>query len=245
MRKIVHIDEEKCDGCGQCVPSCAEGALRVIEGKARLVAEKLCDGLGACLGTCPRGAITVEERPADEFDHEAVKRQLQVMEPATHEHVHAHGGMCPGSRMRMMRPAAAMPVADATTTDSAAATSQLGHWPVQLALVPTGGPIWQDAHVLIAADCVPFAYSQFHEKLLAGRSLAIACPKLDDVEPYVRKLAMIFAQNNILSITVAHMQVPCCHGIVRLVRQAMALARREDIPASTITIRVDGAIVGG
>jgi NAD-dependent dihydropyrimidine dehydrogenase PreA subunit len=248
-RKIVHIDEEKCDGCGQCVPNCAEGAIRIVNGKARLLAEKLCDGLGACLGTCPRGAITIEERPADDFDHQAVERHLKserpepcacghdpapLPPPAPHHH-HGAGG-CPGSRARTMPTPA--PAANA---DRAQISSQLRHWPVQLALVPPTGPMWENAHILIAADCVPFAYPQFHDKLLAGKSLAIACPKLDDVEPYVRKLAMIFSANRIQSITVAHMEVPCCGGIVRVVKQAMAMAGRDDIPLRDITIGIDGS----
>ncbi len=218
-RKIVHIDEEKCDGCGECVPNCVEGALRIIDGKARLVADKLCDGMGMCLGHCPRGAITIEERPAEGFDEHAVEQHARMASPQPAAPPHHHGGGCPGSRMQMLRqPAAA---ACPTSEDH---VSRLTHWPVQLALLPTGGRIWENAHVLIAADCVPFAYPDFHEKLLAGKSLAIACPKLDDVEPYVEKLAAIFANNNIRSITVAHMEVPCCMGIVRAVQAAMAQA---------------------
>lgn len=241
----MHIDEEKCDGCGLCAPNCAEGAIQIINGKAKLVADNLCDGLGACLGHCPRGAITVEQRPADDFDHDAVKRHLAATQTKSNPLSQsppapaAHAGGCPGSRMRMMRPAAmaSAPAADASTPSQ----SRLSHWPVQLALVPPQGPMWQDADVLIAADCVPFAYPDFHEKLLAGRSIAIACPKLDDIGPYVQKLAMIFAANNIKSITVAHMEVPCCRGIVRLVHEALVLAGREDIPVNDATIGVDGA----
>lgn len=234
-RKIVHIDEEKCDGCGQCVPNCMEGAIKLINGKAKLIAENLCDGLGACLGTCPRDAITVEERPADEFDEAAVARHLDHPKPAPAP-AHAHASGCPGSRMRMLQP---KPAAPATAHDR---PSRLGQWPVQLALVPTSGPMWQDADVLICADCVPFAAADFHEKLLAGRALAIACPKLDDMRPYVAKLANIFGGNTIRSITVAHMEVPCCTGILRAVQMALAEAGRQDIPMRDVVVGVDGKL---
>jgi NAD-dependent dihydropyrimidine dehydrogenase PreA subunit len=253
IRKIVRIDEEKCDGCGLCVPNCAEGALRIINGKARLVAENLCDGLGACLGECPKGAITVEERAADEFDEGAVKEHLHarkhgtgamspLMTPALAPARHVrHGGGCPGSRARLMQVAEQ---ADETAPQEQR-KSRLGQWPVQLALVPTEGPMWQDADVLIAADCVAFAYAEFHEKMLKGKRLAIACPKLDDVGPYVEKLARIFARNSIRSITVAHMEVPCCGGIVRAVQMALAQAGRTDLPVRDVTVGVDGSLRGG
>jgi ferredoxin len=255
-RKIVHIDEEKCNGCGDCIPNCAEGALRIIEGKAKLVADKLCDGLGACLGHCPMGAITVEERPAEEFDELAVRHHLHPQShaaaavavataacpPPAHHGLHAGGG-CPGSRTRMLQPKS---VASLTTSPAAASDrpSRLGQWPVQLTLLPPAGPMWENADVLIAADCVPFAYPDFHEKMLAGKTLAIACPKLDDVEPYVQKLAYIFANNTIRSITIAHMEVPCCSGIVRVVRMALEQAGRNDIPVRDITVGIDGEIRG-
>lgn len=258
-RKIVKIDENKCNGCGLCIPNCAEGAIRIIDGKARLLAENLCDGLGACLGKCPMDAITVEERPAEEFDEQAVDEHLSTERmlkgaigggcPGSHVAAMAGGGAaahggCPGSRMRMLqagKPAAGTGAA-AGGTPGKERPSQLAHWPVQLALVPPKGPMWQDADVLIAADCVAFAYADFHEKLLAGRSLAIACPKLDDVGPYVEKLAMIFAGNSVRSVTVAHMEVPCCSGIVYAVEQAIEQSGRNDITLRDITIGVDGTI---
>ena len=265
-RKIVHIDQDKCDGCGLCVPNCAEGAIQVIDGKARLVADRLCDGLGACLGHCPKDAIRVEERPADEFDQSAVIAQMhraaQVVAPiftpmapaevSSHAMLHpahrvgvsqltdpaasGHTGGCPGSRMRMMQRPSAAP------TEGEAAPSQLRQWPVQLTLLPSSGPIWQDADVLLAADCVPFAYPAFHQEMLAGKTLAIACPKLDDCEPYVQKLAAIFANNSVRSVTVARMEVPCCGGLVRLAQLALAQAGREDIPFKTIIVKVDGTV---
>jgi NAD-dependent dihydropyrimidine dehydrogenase PreA subunit len=266
-RKIVKIDPDKCNGCGLCVPSCAEGAIQIIDGKARLLAENLCDGLGNCLGKCPLDAIVIEERPADEFDESAVENHLgkshapvaaahqaAAAHPAAHQGgcpslaalgggrgaaAGGHGG-CPGSMLRkLQRPAGERPAADVGR--SAAPVSRLGQWPVQLALLPVQGEIWRDADVLIAADCVPFAMADFHEALLAGKTLGIACPKLDDVEPYVQKLAAIFAGNTIRSLTVAHMEVPCCTGIVRVVREALRVAGR-DIPVRDVTIGVDGRI---
>ena len=235
-RKIVKIDEDKCDGCGLCVPDCAEGAIQVIDGKARLLAENLCDGLGACLGVCPKGAITIEERPADEFDEAAVDAQA-------HAPAHAVAPTpcgCPGAALRQFAPAGTDAPSAAEPT---ARPSRLRQWPVQLALLPPGGDIWQDADVLIAADCVAFAMPDFHERLLAGKTLAIACPKLDDVGPYGDKLASVLANSTVKSITVAHMEVPCCTGIIMVVREALRLAGRDDIPLADITVGVDGRVV--
>lgn len=261
-RQIVRIDEEKCNGCGDCVPGCAEGALRIVNGKARLVAENLCDGLGACLGHCPLGAITVEEHEVDEFDESAVAARLGQPAPhaqashapartsafhpqagvmAAHVHGHAHGGGCPGSQPRFLQP---RPVSGGAViqSDGGQRPSRLGQWPVQLTLVPTAGPMWQDADVLLAADCVPFACAEFHDRLLAGKTLAIACPKLDDVEPYLRKLAGIFAANPIRSVTVAIMEVPCCAGLYHLAQTAIAQAGREDIELKVAVVGVDGTL---
>jgi len=255
MRRIVRIDEDKCNGCGQCVPSCAEGAIQIIDGKARLVADNLCDGLGNCLGKCPQDAITIEDRPAAEFDEDAVEAHKAGQEqpggagsataapcptlaPAGLQHAPAGG--CPGRMMRRLAPASASAAPAATA--AAAAASQLGHWPIQLTLLPVQGPIWQDADVLIAADCVGFALPDFHERLLAGKTLVIACPKLDDVEPYVAKLTEIFTRNAIRSITVAHMEVPCCGGIVRAVKTALEASGRTDIRMTDITVGIDGTI---
>ena len=247
-RKIVRIDEEKCDGCGLCIPNCAEGALKIVNGKAKLVADKLCDGLGACLGHCPKDAIIIEERPADAFDEAAVHAHMEVrsigapcpsLAPLAHHH-HGGGG-CPGTSLRVLTPQT--PASPTPAGRPSASGSQLRQWPVQLSLLPVNGKVWHDADVLIAADCVPFACPDFHEKLLAGKTLAIACPKLDDVSFYVEKLTQIFATNAIRSITIAHMQVPCCSGIVRAVQMALIQARREDIPVSDVTIGIDGAIL--
>jgi NAD-dependent dihydropyrimidine dehydrogenase PreA subunit len=247
VRKIVRIDEEKCNGCGECVPSCAEGAIRIVGGKAKLVADKLCDGMGACLGHCPMGAITVEERPAEGFDHEAVKLHLSPAHAAptaaaapimTPMHGSGAGGGCPGSRMRVFEQVEKPAPARAGQQGTA-----LRQWPVQLALLPTQSPIWQDADVLLAADCVPFAYPDFHTTMLPGKTLAIACPKLDEVEPYVNKLAEIFASNTIRSITIARMEVPCCGGLVRIVQAALAMAGKE-IPVKVVVMGIRGVVKG-
>ena len=237
MRKIVKIDEDKCDGCGLCVPDCAEGAIKVIDGKARLLAENLCDGLGACLGVCPTDAITIEERPADEFDEAAVEARKQADEATAAAPAAPTPCGCPGTMLRDLTPP---PAAEPAPTPAAPRTSRLSQWPVQLSLLPPGGAMWDDADVLIAADCVAFAMPDFHERLLADKKLAIACPKLDDVQPYIDKLAAVFTGAAVKSVTVAHMEVPCCTGIVVVVRKALAQAGREDIPVNDITIGLDG-----
>jgi len=233
-RKIVKIDEDKCDGCGLCVPDCAEGAIQVIDGKAKLLADNLCDGLGNCLGVCPRDAITIEERPADEFDEAAVAAaRTAAVEPDP-----LPCG-CPGTMARTLSPQAAE---NPPAGEQVARASQLSHWPVQLTLVPPSGAMWNDADVLIAADCVAFAMPDFHERLLSGRAVAVACPKLDDVGPYTDKLTRIFADNPIRSVTVAHMEVPCCTGIVVAAKTALENSGRTDIPFTDITVGIDGTV---
>lgn len=222
IREIVKIDEEKCDGCGLCVPACHEGAIKIIDGKARLVSDRLCDGLGACLGHCPNGAITVQRRDADAFDEALVAANTEAI--CTAEHVRpaspataAHSG-CPGSRtMQFLR--SANPQNSAVDQD-AANESALTHWPVQLNLLPPHAPVLQGARLLIAADCVPVAYGDFHRKLLRGRAVLIGCPKFDDVSAYVEKLATIIRLNDLMEIAVARMEVPCCTGLVTAVLEA-------------------------
>ncbi len=211
-RSIVKIDEEKCDGCGQCVPGCVEGALRVIDGKARLVKDSYCDGLGACLGVCPQGAITIEEREADPFS-------LEEPQPK-------HGSGCPGSMVR---------------SKAGGSGSHFEQWPIQLHLVPVNAPFWDGAELLIAADCVPPAFPGFHDSLLRGRKLIIACPKLDDTSGYLEKLTGILRNNDIRSLTVAIMEVPCCTGMARLAEAALK-ASGKSIPLRIITIGVDGRL---
>lgn len=208
VRQVIKIDESKCDGCGKCVVACAEGALQIVDGKARLVSEVYCDGLGACIGDCPQGAITIEEREAEQFDEHAVAQHLAEM----------------GGREK--------------TADAAPIPSALGNWPVQLYLIPPTAPYLRGARLLIAADCVPFACGDFHNQILAGKVLLVGCPKLDDASLYVEKLSQIFAHNAPESVEIAFMEVPCCSGLVRIVQEALRRANMDLQPTLTrISIR--------
>lgn len=239
IRKIVRIDQEKCNGCGLCVPACAEGAIKLVNGKAVLSADNLCDGLGACLGDCPQDAISIIEREADEFDEGAVEQHLKQAEkePAPVVVPTVQGG-CPGSRAMSF----AAPPPSVATGD--AGPSQLGQWPVQLKLVPTTAPYFQNADLLITADCVPFAYAGYHREFLAGKAVVVGCPKLDDNEFYREKLTELFRSSAIKSITVLRMEVPCCGGIVMAARQALA-ASGKDIPFKEVTITIRGEVREG
>jgi Pyruvate/2-oxoacid:ferredoxin oxidoreductase delta subunit len=243
LRKIVKIDEAKCDGCGECVPSCAEGAIAIVGGKARLVGEVLCDGLGACLGECPQGAITVVEREAAAFDEGAVKAHLARATPVRPRlnvlsaiPEPEKGGGCPGSRQAITRRAPHMGVGPPATGES-----RLGQWPVQLHLVQPQAPFFKGADLLVAADCVPFAYARFHDEFLDGRAVVVGCPKLDDVGPYAEKLAAIIAVGGVRSVTVIRMEVPCCGGISRLAREAIATTGRE-LPFRDVIVGTDGQL---
>jgi NAD-dependent dihydropyrimidine dehydrogenase PreA subunit len=238
IRKIVQIDQEKCDGCGLCVPSCAEGAIQIVGGKAQIAADNLCDGLGACLGDCPQDAITIIERDADLFDEEAVEKHLhqkQVVPPA--KPAAAHGGGCPGSRAVSFAP-----VASKGASGGDPQPSQLAQWPVQLMLVPASAPYFQGADLLITADCVPFAYADYHREFLAGKAVVVACPKLDDARAYTDKLTELFRASSLKSITVLRMEVPCCGGIVVAARQALAASGKE-IPFKEVTISIRGEVL--
>lgn len=235
VRKIIRIDEEKCTGCGACIPSCAEGALQIIDGKAKLISEKFCDGLGACLGECPEGAISIEERVAEDFDEEMVKEHLVSQRQA--EETLLCG--CPGSTVtRFEKPA----ITETATGTRPSRSSMLGHWPVQITLVPPGAPFLQGTDLVLAAHCVPFAYAGFHQDFLKDHSLLIACPKLDDFQAHQKKLTDILSQSDVKSLTVVHMEVPCCSGLVHMARQAIQ-ASGKDIPLKEITIGVRGEIV--
>lgn len=245
LRKIVTIDRDKCDGCGLCVPSCAEGAIRIINGKAVLAADNLCDGLGACLGECPRDAIHIEEREADGFDEAAVEKHLAAQGRPAPVQQHApqalaaaghHGGGCPGSRAMSFAPPQA-----AASTPAGSRQSQLGQWPVQLHLVSTTAPYFQGADLLITADCVPIAYAGYHEDFLKGKAVVMGCPKLDDNNFYTQKLTELFSKSDIKSITVLRMEVPCCGGIGMAARQALAASGKQ-IPYSEVTIGIQGQI---
>ncbi|MCU0663689.1 MAG: 4Fe-4S binding protein [Myxococcota bacterium] len=249
-RKIVKIDEERCNGCGLCVPSCAEGAIQIIDGKARLAADNLCDGLGACLGECPMDAITIEDRDAEAFDEKAVEQHLgrsdgfkaEPKRPVAHAPTmaHGHGGGCPGARMLQFERPAAKP---ASATAQQAPASALRQWPVQLHLVPPTAPFFHKAHVVLAADCVAFAMGGFHERYLEGRSLAIACPKLDQgQEVYLDKLVAMIDQAKIETMTVMIMEVPCCSGLLRLAQSAVAKASRK-VPLKLVRVGLQGDIL--
>ena len=234
LRKIIRIDEEKCDGCGLCVPACAEGALQIIDGKAKLVSEIYCDGLGACLGECPQGAITIEERAAEEFDEEATK--LHLGEKKHVEEELACG--CPSATVTQFEKPAATGVA---RSEAPSQQPTLTHWPVQLTLVPPTAPFLQGTDLLLAADCVPFAYAGFHQDFLKNHSLLVACPKLDDFQAHLKKLTDVLRQSQVKSLTVVHMEVPCCFGIVHMARQAIQLSGK-DIPFEEVTVGVKGDI---
>jgi NAD-dependent dihydropyrimidine dehydrogenase PreA subunit len=236
-RKIVKIDEEKCDGCGLCVPACAEGAIQVIDGKARLISEVYCDGLGACLGECPQGAITIEEREAAEFDEEEVRKHMEKGSRADEPLEDLPKG-CPGLAFAKLRPGAAP---QAKGTGAAREESGLGNWPVQLRLVPPGAPFLRGADILVSADCVPFCVADFHERYLKGRVVLVGCPKLDDLESYRGKLREIFSEARPESITVLRMEVPCCAGIAAAVVEARDRALPER-PVRIDTIGIRGEI---
>lgn len=251
IRAIVKIDEEKCDGCGQCVPGCAEGALQIIDGKARLVRESYCDGLGACLGVCPQGAISIEQRGADDFDEKAVEAAMKLSaghpapQPAARKEPAARKSAgCPGLQVLQFGPigaAAKTPGPGSAATPGAA--SELRQWPIQLALVPPTAPYLQGADVLLVADCVPVAMPDFQSRLLAGRSVLMGCPKLDDNSPYIAKLKAIFELADLKSLTIARMEVPCCGGLSRIVRAALVASGRS-VPVTEITVGIDGRLVG-
>ena len=239
-RHIITIDEEKCNGCGLCVAACAEGAIQLVNGKAKLVRDDYCDGLGACLGECPQDAISMEERDAPAFDPAAVSAHLghdpAKPVPSAPQPGHHPGGGCPGMAMFDF---GNKPTASSISKESATAESALRQWPIQLHLVPPTAPYWHDANLLLAADCTAFALGGFHGDLLAGRRLIIACPKLDDTAGYVEKLTTILAENEIRSLTVARMEVPCCGGLVHIATQALAASGR-DIPFEVVTVGIQG-----
>ena len=240
IRNIVKIDEDKCIGCEKCVGACAEGAIQMIDGKAKLVSEIYCDGLGACLGCCPTNAITIEQRDAAEFDEEATEKHLQELakNKAAFEKQQAHkpAGGCPG--MKMMNFAAA-PHAEAASGD---VSSQLSQWPVQLKLVSPLAPYFAESDLMLVADCVPFAMGNFHEKMLKGTAIAVACPKLDETGEYAQKVADIITTGKPQSITVVHMEVPCCTGLLRIAEKAIALAGSE-LEINDITISLRGEVL--
>jgi len=233
-RKVIEIDEELCDGCGNCVVACEEGALQIIDGKAKVVNDKFCDGFGACIGDCPTGALKIIEREAEEFDNEAVKEHLKDMEK---EKPLACG--CPGTAVQTLN------VAEENETDkktSAGAVSRLTNWPVQLKLVPINAPYFNGAKLLIVADCVAYSLASLHEDFIKDKITLIGCPKLDDSKYYEDKLIEIFKNNDIKDITLLYMEVPCCSGLVQLVKIAVERSWKN-IPLKNIMISVRGDII--
>ena len=229
-RKIIKIDEEKCNGCGQCIPNCKEGALQIVDGKARLISDIFCDGLGACLGHCPQGAITIEERQAGDFDENKVKQHLAAKQAPL-----ACG--CPGSKVMDFRKEKEAPLKEG----GASLPSALRQWPVQIMLVPVSAPYLNNADLLIAADCVPFACADFHQKLLKGKILLVGCPKLDDINIYKEKFAQILKNNQINSVIYAHMEVPCCYGLVDVIKSVIAESVKE-VPFKETIVSIKGEI---
>jgi Fe-S-cluster-containing hydrogenase component 2 len=281
-RKIISIDDAKCTGCGECIPDCPEGALQMIDGKARLISDLFCDGLGACMGSCPEGAITIEEREAEPYDESKVMANIARLGANTIKahlaHLRDHGedelmreaiaylvendievppefldskcacgevddvrgGGCPGSRV-MDFDMGGPRCDDEKAVAADPAASRLRQWPVQIMLIPPHASFLKGADLLFAADCVPFAYAGFHEKLLKGRVCLIGCPKFDDAQHYLEKITDIFRLNDIKSVMIAYMEVPCCGGMVRIVEEALK-ASGKNIPLARqkISIRGDG-----
>ena len=273
LREIITIDEELCNGCGLCIPSCPEGALQIIDGKARLVSDLFCDGLGACVGHCPEGAMTVVEREAEPYDERKVMANIvgygQNTIAAHLEHLREHGEMglyreavdyleeqglevpthelepaaelpcgCPGA---MLRELSKETESETSAPSDYSPVSRLTHWPVQIKLLPVNAPYFEGADLLLAADCAPFAFPDFHDEFLAGKVLLVGCPKLDDAAFYLEKMTAILETNDIKSVTCVHMEVPCCFGLPTIARQAI-IASGKDIPLHDVTITVDGRI---
>ena len=224
IRKIIKIDEEKCNGCGLCATACHEGAIDIIDGKARLVREHYCDGLGDCLPACPENAISFEERAAPAYDHEAVMASKKAN----------IGGSCPGSMARAI-------VTENTSSEKYNTQSQLKNWPVQIKLAPLQAPYFNNADILIAADCTAYSYADFHNTFIRDKVTLVGCPKLD-MEDYSEKLTLIFRNNDIKSITLVRMEVPCCGGMEYAVKKAIENSMRN-ISLKVVTISIDGKIL--
>ena len=247
LRKIIKIDDELCDGCGNCIPSCAEGALEIVDGKAWVIADFYCDGLGACLGECPTGALSIVEREADEFDEEAVEDHLAKQtaeEPRTMPMV---SGGCPSARLQTFAPREA---AEASNTAPAAnqpaafeqSESALSHWPVQIMLVPPTAPFLKNADLLVVADCVPVTYPDFHRDFLKGKAVMMGCPKFDDAQHYIEKFSQICKESGIKSITNVVMEVPCCSALPMIVKKGMQLSG-VTIPMEEVVISTRGKVL--
>ena len=248
-RKIVSIDEKKCNGCGICATACHEGAIEIINGKAKLISDEYCDGLGDCLPGCPQGAIEIIERDATDYDEKAVKERKESKAKTEHEHEHAMPCGCPGTAARsivrtsLKKAESVKNINMEKKSESEGENlSELKQWPVQLALVNPKASYLKNADLLVAADCTAYAYGDFHNEFIKNHITVIGCPKLDDVEYYKEKLKEIIENNDLKSITVVRMEVPCCGGIVNAVKTAM-LEAKTIVPYREVTIGTDGSIL--
>ncbi len=224
VREIIEIDEERCTGCGECIPNCAEGALQIVNGKVRLIRDNLCDGLGACLGHCPQGALQIIRREAPDFDEEAVEKHLK----------YSNQPSCASCDVVV----ASSPELPPHPSDEVVPIGQR-QWPIALRLVSIDAPFFKNADLLIVADCVPFAYPQFQQDFLSGKVLVYGCPKFDDTQGYIDKLTEIFRRNSVKSVTIVKMEVPCCSGLQRIVELALNQSRKN-LPAAKFTITLKG-----
>ncbi len=243
IRKIIEIDEERCDGCGACVLSCAEGAIEIVEGKAKVLSDKYCDGLGACIGECPQDALHLVDRKADEFDEDAVEKHLQTKKTQATPELAPLGCGCPSTRVESFAPTEACREANEPATHQGTG-SALSHWPVQIRLVPPKASFLKNADLLVTADCVPVAYPDFHQTFLRGKVVMLGCPKFDDVQAYVEKFTEIFRVADIKTVTVLEMEVPCCSALPMIVRKGMEAAGK-DVPYLEYVITSRGEILEG
>ncbi|MBC2581849.1 ATP-binding protein [Clostridium sp. DJ247] len=242
IRKIVNIDKSSCNGCGLCIDACHEGAIELVDGKAVLISDEYCDGLGDCLPECPTGAITIIERESQAYNEELVIKKMGEKKKIIENQAMPCG--CPGTAAKIIerKPLKAISAVKSRDTYDIQTTSELRQWPVQLRLINTQAPYLKEADLLVAADCTAYAYANFHAEFIKDRIAVIGCPKLDDVQYYEEKLAEILKVNNINSITVVRMEVPCCAGIVNAVKKAM-LKSEIIVPYKEVTISTDGNIL--
>ncbi|QTA89906.1 ATP-binding protein [Desulfonema magnum] len=244
LRKIIEIDEELCDGCGQCVPGCAEGALQIVDGKARVVEDKYCDGLGACIGECPNGALKIIEREAEDFDEEAVEKYLAEKEKEAGKEESLMPCGCPSTQIQRFVPSESCQSENTPASIPRGEDSALSHWPVQIRLIPADAPFLRGADILVLADCVSVAFPALHRDLLRGKVVMMGCPKFDEVQEYINKFADIFKTASVKSVTTAVMEVPCCSGLPTIVQKGME-ASGKILPIEEIVISTRGKMLNG